>query len=178
MVMQLEIAQAVLIFFATQCLPAVSSTHDSFASAMIKLLSGLSKSENLHFITGTSAPCLSIFKPVSFDFDLNFGVLNHDETGVENSLWRKHEEVHRRLLFLPEERKSFTEQLHQVEAKMMSIFEKPYHDINKEDFINADKIVMDFENQAILQYRNQAFNYSLFSFYSRFWKQTNKLDGF
>ncbi|MEN8211938.1 MAG: hypothetical protein ABFR31_09480, partial [Thermodesulfobacteriota bacterium] len=72
----------------------------------------------------------------------------------------------------------FTEQLHQVEAKMMSIFEKPYHDINKEDYIKADKIVMDFENQAILQYRNQAFNYSQFSFYSRFWKQMNKLDGF
>ncbi len=50
--------------------------------------------------------------------------------------------------------------------------------INKENFINADKIVMDFENQAILQYRNQAFNYSLFSFYSRFWKQMNKLEGF
>ena len=152
--------------------------------SMISKLSGiiepskLSNTGNLHFATGTSAPCLSIFKPVSFDFDLDFGVLNHNETDVEHSLWKKHEDVHRRLLFLPEERKSFTEQLHQVEAKMMSIFEKPYHGITKEDFINADKIVMDFENQATLQYKNQAFNYSLFSPYSRFWKQKNKLDGF
>ena len=157
-----------------------SQTCGSMISKLsaISISSELSKSENLHFITGTSAPCLSIFKPVSFDFDLNFGVLNHDETEVENSLWKKHEDVHRRLLFLPEERKSFTEQLHQVEAKMVSIFEKPYHDITKEDFINADKIVMDFENQAILQYKNQTINYSLFNPYSRFWKQMNKLDGF
>ena len=60
----------------------------------------------------------------------------------------------------------------------MSIFDKPYHDITKEDFINADEIVMDFNNQAILQYKNQAFNYSLFSPYSLFWKKMNKLDGF
>ena len=142
------------------------------------MVSKLSEDGNLHFITGTSAPCLSIFKPVSFDFNLNFGVLNPDETNAENSLWTKHEQMHRKLLFLPEQRESYVEKLNQVEAKMLSIFEKYYSDITKEDFIEADKIVMNFENQEILKYKDQDFNYSLLSPYSWFWKRTNRSDGF
>ncbi len=142
------------------------------------MISKLSEPGNLYFATGTSAPCLSIFKPVSFDFDLNFGVLNADETDVENSLWKKHEPMHRRLLFLPEKRKSYIKQLGQVEAEMMSIFEKPYHEITKEDFFKADNKVMDFQDQEILKYKNKAFNYSLFSPYTWFWKRMNRLDGF
>jgi len=142
------------------------------------MISKLSEHGNLHFATGTSAPCLSIFKPVNFDFHLDFGVLNSDETDVENSLWQKHELMHRKLLFLPEKREAYIEQLEQVEAKMFSIFEKLYQDITKEDFIKADKTVMDFQDQAISKYKTQAFNYSMFSPYSWFWKRMNRLDDF
>ena len=46
--------------------------------------------------TGTSAPCLSIFRPVAFDGD--FSVLTPPDRQVESLLWRRHELLHRRAL--------------------------------------------------------------------------------
>lgn len=46
--------------------------------------------------TGTSAPCLSIFRPVAFEGD--FSVLTPPERRVEAMLWRRHEFLHRRAL--------------------------------------------------------------------------------
>ncbi|MEZ4567610.1 MAG: hypothetical protein R2860_11860 [Desulfobacterales bacterium] len=45
----------------------------------------------LLFFTGTSAPCMSLFKPVSFDPDIDFSVLNKDEKTVAGSLWQNTE---------------------------------------------------------------------------------------
>lgn len=46
--------------------------------------------------TGTSAPCLSIFRPAAFDGE--FSVLTPVEKQVEALLWRRHELLHRRAL--------------------------------------------------------------------------------
>jgi len=46
--------------------------------------------------TGTSAPCLSIFRPAGFDGE--FSVLTPAEREVEALLWRRHEFLHRRAL--------------------------------------------------------------------------------
>ncbi|WP_170123844.1 C69 family dipeptidase [Sinimarinibacterium flocculans] len=43
--------------------------------------------------TGTSAPCLSIFRPVRFDGD--WSVLTSEAERVEAPLWRRHEWLHR-----------------------------------------------------------------------------------
>lgn len=46
--------------------------------------------------TGTSAPCLSIFRPAAFDGE--FSVLTPPGREVEALLWRRHEFLHRRAL--------------------------------------------------------------------------------
>lgn len=46
--------------------------------------------------TGTSAPCLSIFRPAAFEGE--FSVLTAPERAVEAMLWRRHEFLHRRAL--------------------------------------------------------------------------------
>ena len=46
--------------------------------------------------TGTSAPCLSIFRPAAFDGE--FSVLTPPDRQVEALLWRRHELLHRRAL--------------------------------------------------------------------------------
>jgi secernin len=46
--------------------------------------------------TGTSAPCLSIFRPAGFEGE--FSVLTPAEREVEALLWRRHEFLHRRAL--------------------------------------------------------------------------------
>ncbi len=141
-------------------------------------VSKLTKDGDLHFLTGTSAPCLSIFKPVGFDMDTTFGVLNTDENTVENSLWQRHEQVHRRLLHLPKERKSFRKNRDLAEQLMLSALDKPFTEITREDFNKADSIAMDWEEQCSLRYDNQPFAYAWLSPYAWYWRYMNKLDGF
>jgi secernin len=43
--------------------------------------------------TGTSAPCLSIFRPI--DFTADWSVLTPPAQEIESNLWRRHELVHR-----------------------------------------------------------------------------------
>ncbi|NMC52164.1 MAG: peptidase U34 [Chloroflexi bacterium] len=52
-----------------------------------------------HWVTGTSAPCLSLFKPVWIDSGLPTGY--EPSTGVynEKSLFWKHEQLHRKVIF-------------------------------------------------------------------------------
>ena len=54
-----------------------------------------------HWATGTAAPCVSLFKPVSVDQPLDLGRAPDDRADPE-SLWWRHEAVHRRLLARPE----------------------------------------------------------------------------
>jgi secernin len=61
--------------------------------SMIVRLSG---SGPTALFTGTSAPCLSIFRPA--DFSGEFSVLTAADRQVESLLWRRHELLHRRAL--------------------------------------------------------------------------------
>ncbi|TJY62051.1 peptidase family C69 [Sinimarinibacterium sp. CAU 1509] len=45
------------------------------------------------WLTGTSAPCLSIFRPVTFDGE--WSVLTDPDRRIEAPLWRRHEWLHR-----------------------------------------------------------------------------------
>jgi hypothetical protein len=134
----------------------------------------LKKDQQIHFFTGTSAPCLSIFKPVSFDMDINFIVLNSDEKTVDGSVWKNHEHVHRRLLFLEHDQQQVRESIKDAERRMVEFFEKKDDAIN---FRTADQIVSDLEEQLVQKYRNQPVKYPMSS-YGLYWKWMNRLDGF
>jgi dipeptidase len=141
------------------------------------MVSRLTNDHPLHFFTGTSAPCLSIFKPVSFDMNMNFSVLNIDEKTVDGSMWHKHEHVHRRLLFLEHDRRHVRESIKDAERSMVEFFEKIDDAIHLEAFRTADRIVSDLEEQLVQKYKNQPFNYPM-SPYGLYWKWANRLDGF
>jgi dipeptidase len=62
------------------------------------MVSVLERKGARHFFTGTSSPCLSIFKPVSFDLEpkaLGGGAPVRDDP---QSLWWRHERLHRAVL--------------------------------------------------------------------------------
>jgi secernin len=141
------------------------------------MVSRLTKDHRHHFFTGTSAPCLSVFKPVSFDMNMNFSVLNADEKTVEGSLWQKHEQVHRRLLFLIDERQRVRESIREVENKMIHIFDAKGEAIQSEDIKIADRMVSGLEEQLYQKYKNQPLHYPI-SPYGLYWKWVNRLDGF
>ncbi len=54
-----------------------------------------------HWATGTSAPCVSLFKPVAVDTPVNYGPRAEDR--VDDSLWWCHESLHRRAMRNPSE---------------------------------------------------------------------------
>jgi dipeptidase len=142
------------------------------------MVSRLEKNNPLHFFTGTSAPCLSIFKPVSFDMDLNFSVLNSDENTVDGSLWQRHEHAHRRLLFLGKERKQVRDSIRDAENGMFKIFEAKNYFIEPDDIKAADQIVSDLEEEFVKQYTNREIQHPMLSPYGLYWKWVNRLDGF
>ena len=73
--------------------------------------------------TGTSAPCMSLFQPLSFDPQSGADVLSDSTQPVEQSLWWRFEEVHRRALFDP----SFRQELHasrdQLETQLLELWQ-------------------------------------------------------
>ncbi|MEZ5170620.1 MAG: carcinine hydrolase/isopenicillin-N N-acyltransferase family protein [Acidimicrobiia bacterium] len=63
-------------------------------------VSRLSEDGVQHWVTATSSPCLSLFKPVSVDDPLALGPTPEGIAG--NSLWWTHERLHRRVMKDPE----------------------------------------------------------------------------
>ncbi len=142
------------------------------------MVSRLWNNKSLHFCTGTSAPCMSIFKPVSFDYDLTFSVLNPDEQTVDGSLWQKNEHIHRRLIFMDKKRQILQESIAQTENEMISVFENDNFEIFRQDMEKADDIVREWMERWYQEYRNHTFHYPSMNLYGGFWKRTNALDGF
>lgn len=66
--------------------------------------------------TGTSAPCLSIFRPAAFAGE--FSVLTPAGREVEALLWRRHELLHRRALADPELRERIRATRVSIEARL------------------------------------------------------------
>jgi dipeptidase len=73
--------------------------------------------------TGTSAPCLSIFRPAAFDGE--FAVLTPADKQVEALLWRRHELLHRRALADAELRERLRATRDPIETKIFAELASP-----------------------------------------------------
>lgn len=62
------------------------------------LVSRLSPESGIHFVTGTSAPCLSLFKPVWTDTPLDPSWLSAGASYDPDSMFWAHEQLHRKAL--------------------------------------------------------------------------------
>ncbi len=76
--------------------------------------------------TGTSAPCLSIFRPAAFEGE--FSVLTPADKQVEALLWRRHELLHRRALADPVLRLRLRATRDEIEAKVFEQLAAPQPD--------------------------------------------------
>ena len=133
--------------------------------SMVSLLTAAGQA---HYFTGTSAPCLSVFKPAGFDYENPYSVLNPDEQTIEGSLWARHEQIHRRLLFDEKGRRELRKTIAPTETAMLST----------PDSAEADRIVRDWQEKMLLTHQQKPVAYPKASFYARFWKRENRLDGF
>lgn len=70
-----------------------------------------------HWVTGTAAPCTSLFKPVRIDEPLDYG---KPEDRADSSLWWRHERFHRMIMRNPEQyRDLFVPERNAIEADWM-----------------------------------------------------------
>jgi dipeptidase len=83
------------------------------------MISEIQPSGATHWATGTSAPCLSVFRPVSVDCPRNVG----SPTGTpDDSLWWRFEQVHRALLGAGSAgREEFLADRDDVQAQILSL---------------------------------------------------------
>ncbi len=70
--------------------------------------------------TGTSAPCLSLFKPASFSSPGSALFTDPRLPATAESLWHKHEVVHRLALFDREFRHTVRQRIHTAEAELFA----------------------------------------------------------
>jgi dipeptidase len=131
------------------------------------------------FFTGTSAPDLSIFKPVYFDLpledDLQGEDLSHYHSG---SLWWRHEKLHRAMLLAPRLDSDFIKERDEVERSMVSeLTAQKGRQLAQTRSRLRDNLLKWGETwmeKAAASKRGAILSMGSFS---RYWKRRNRLDG-
>ncbi|HZP13422.1 MAG TPA: C69 family dipeptidase [Nevskiaceae bacterium] len=88
--------------------------------------------------TGTSAPCLSIFRPAAFTGV--FSVLTSPEHEQTAPLWQTHEAIHMRALADLDLREQLRATRDDTEAKLFALIDKPSP--SEAEFAQADRLAM------------------------------------
>jgi dipeptidase len=132
------------------------------------MIARLSAAGPTALFTGTSAPCLSIFRPAAFAGE--FSVLTAPDKQVEALLWRRHELLHRRALADAALRQRLRATRDEIEAKVFEQLAEPRPDagaLARADRLAAawHKVLWESLDQ---QPRAQP---------SRFWRRVSEMDG-
>lgn len=85
-----------LVADITLCMHAKG--QDRAGQTVGSMVSEIRKSQALHWVTGTAAPCISIFKPVLLDAPLPAHGPRPTDRFDSKSLWWRHERLHRSAL--------------------------------------------------------------------------------
>jgi dipeptidase len=123
-------------------------------------------------VTGTSAPCLSLFQPVNFplvDNPLPAFVLPQT-AGEQDSLWWQFETVHRRALFDESFRAELLADRDRVEAHMFAAME------NGQPDVAASEVAQRWHREWHEREHTRATTYPRYSTYGRYWQRLNQLD--
>jgi len=121
-------------------------------------------------VTGTSAPCLSLFKPVSFSLAHPSFFDHAGGQSAKDSLWHHYEHVHRRALFDLAFRRDLLASRDEIETKMLAVFEG---DIPHEA---ANDLARRWHENWAEKARHQPPRFSPLRPYDRFWKKLNAKD--
>jgi hypothetical protein len=118
--------------------------------------------------TGTSAPCLSIFRPA--DFSGEFSVLTPADREIESMLWRRHEFLHRRALADRELRQHLRGTRDQIEIKIFEQLaaERP----SSEALARADRLAAAW-HKVLWESLPERPKYKN----TRFWTRLSQMDG-
>ncbi len=152
------------------------------------LVSHLKDKLQVHWVTGTSSPCISIFKPI---FLPGIGYKQEEEkiskTYNEKNLWWKHEKLHRLVLedynnraeVLKKEREQIENKLIKRVKEIAEIYEKKQTKKMKLELQNLTEEAFKENIQKIDEWIKKVRNLKkapkLNYFYKLYWKKNNKL---
>jgi secernin len=139
------------------------------------MVSRLQESQPTHWLTGTSSPCLSVFKPVVMGSDLLFSGASPGEGYDGESLFWRHERLHRLVLKNYEPLKQlFNDARLALEAGFGSSNPNEYSNLYcNETWERHRQILPEWLRLVAKELPNDA----KFSLFDRYWRQQEKLDG-
>lgn len=114
----------------------------------------------MHFLTGTSAPCVSLFKPASLHDDGSVFL----KESTTRSLWHRHEPVHQRALFDADFRKRLHQDRNETEKEIVRLLEADTGNIKA-----ADQLAQEWQDR----WEQEAGQYTGLPAtpYGRFWRR-------
>lgn len=123
-------------------------------------------------MTGTSAPCLSLFQPVCFPSERPYKQTIFMDEGCEtkDSFWFRFETIHRRALLDKAFRSQLFESRDTLENKLFVSMETPAS--SEDGAIKTEQWHKQWYNNA----GNLKPTYRWYSLYDRYWKRLNKRD--
>lgn len=138
----------------------------------------VSKRRQDFYFTGTSAPDLSIFKPVHFNLPLENELQGEDLSSYhEGSLWWRHEKLHRAMLLAPHPDTDFTKERDELEQSLLLDLAK----LKGQELVETRKRLRDdllkWEESWIEKAASMKKARLLISTSARFWRRCNRLDG-
>jgi dipeptidase len=149
----------------------------------------LKKDIQIHWVTGTSAPCTSIFKPIFLpNCGLSMNFPRAEGEYDEETLWWRHEKLHRLVLMDYQKRLStYRDERNQMEAEflknMRDLIEKISSPLSQENIAQLTTLTNEsFKNsmQKTLKWMDSITNLPIDSkpgyFYRRRWKKLNSHD--
>ncbi len=156
------------------CLHAGSFKRPSQTCAsMIVRLTGNGKDDYL--FTASSAPCMSLFKAVNFDFGQEYHFLTDEQAPVGASYWHRQESIHRRALFNLDFRAQLLESLESVQSEIYCWLNEssPPREV---DYVEADKIARQWHESWYNEALKHPLETDLLSVYGHFWRNLNMRD--
>jgi len=142
------------------------------------MVATVSKRRRDFFFTGTSAPDLSIFKPVHFDLPLEADHQGEDLSHYhDGSLWWRYEKWHRALLLAPRLDSDFIKERDEVERSMvLEITAQRGRQLAQTRSQLRDNLLK-WDETWIAKAAPEKWSIRSISSFSRYWQRRNRLDG-
>ncbi len=162
----------------------------TFSQTTGSYVASLTKEFQIHWLTGTSAPCLSVFKPFFFESPESLRSMKTPLLTNDNeSLWWKHEKLHRLVLM------DYITRAPIIIEKNIELEKQFIHDINiikqKVNTIKKDKLIDELNaisssalsknfpliENLIQTIKSMEISKSPRKAYLKFWNEQNEKDG-
>lgn len=128
-----------------------------------------------YLFTGSSAPCLSFFKPVDFDFSIAYHFLHRLDDSEAFSYWHQSESLHRRALFNPDFREALRDSQREVEREMFCWLNEA-NPLEGASYREADQIAAQWHEAWHTRAQELPMDTDFLSRYGSFWKNLNRQD--